>query len=84
VRNHATTGPQMAPVRAGLDQYQVRSWRTGYAHITLSMLALAWLADSRARAEKGVGTSDPGMIGHTSRELRRLLISLTQAGSPGP
>jgi SRSO17 transposase len=26
---------------AGLDHYQVRSWRAWYAHITLSMLALA-------------------------------------------
>jgi SRSO17 transposase len=38
---------------AGLDQYQVRSWRAWYAHIRLSMLALAWLAASRAQAEKG-------------------------------
>jgi SRSO17 transposase len=38
---------------AGLDQYQVRSWRAWHAHITLSMLALAWLAASRAQAVKG-------------------------------
>ncbi len=38
---------------AGLDHYQVRSWRAWYAHITLSMLALAWLAASRAEAKKG-------------------------------
>ena len=37
----------------GLDHYQVRTWRAGYAHITLSMLALAWLAAARARAVKG-------------------------------
>jgi SRSO17 transposase len=37
---------------AGLDQYQVRSWRAWHAHITLSMLALAWLAASRAQAVK--------------------------------
>lgn len=37
---------------AGLDQYQARTWRAWYAHITLSMLALAWLAASKARAEK--------------------------------
>jgi SRSO17 transposase len=35
--------------RAGLDQYQVRSWRAWYVHITLSMLALAWLAASKDR-----------------------------------
>jgi SRSO17 transposase len=44
---------QQAKGEAGLDHYQVRSWRAWYAHITLSMLALAWLAASRARAIKG-------------------------------
>ncbi|MTJ65469.1 IS701 family transposase, partial [Nocardia seriolae] len=38
---------------AGLDHYQVRNWRAWYAHITLSMLALAWLAASKAVAAKG-------------------------------
>jgi SRSO17 transposase len=38
---------------AGLDHYQVRSWRAWYAHITLSMLALAWLAAAREQAAKG-------------------------------
>jgi SRSO17 transposase len=32
----------------GLDQYQVRDYRAWYAHITLSMLAAAWLAGTRA------------------------------------
>jgi SRSO17 transposase len=32
---------QQAEGEASLDQYQVRSWRAWYAHITLSMLALA-------------------------------------------
>ena len=44
---------QQAKGEAGLDHYQVRTWRAWYAHITLSMLALAWLAASRARAIKG-------------------------------
>jgi SRSO17 transposase len=43
---------QQAKGEAGLDHYQVRSWRAWYAHITLSMLALAWLAASRAQAVK--------------------------------
>jgi SRSO17 transposase len=44
---------QQAKGEAGLDHYQVRSWRAWYAHITLSMLALAWLSASRAQAVKG-------------------------------
>jgi SRSO17 transposase len=43
---------QQAKGEAGLDHYQVRSWRAWYARITLSMLALAWLAASRAQAVK--------------------------------
>jgi SRSO17 transposase len=44
---------QQAKNEAGLDHYQVRGWRAWHAHITLSMLALAWLAVTRAKAEKG-------------------------------
>src|SRR5690348_10276013 len=43
---------QQAKGEAGLDQYQVRTWRAWYAHITLSMLALAWLSGSKAQPEK--------------------------------
>jgi SRSO17 transposase len=44
---------QQAKNEAGLDHYQVRSWRAWYAHITLSMLALAWLAGTKAQLAKG-------------------------------
>src|SRR3569833_137292 len=44
---------QQAKNDAGLDHYQVRTWRAWYAHITMSLLAHAWLAVSRARAAKG-------------------------------
>ncbi|MET9002066.1 IS701 family transposase [Amycolatopsis sp. NPDC004169] len=48
---------QQAKNEAGLDQYQVRSWRAWYAHITLSMLAHAWLAVSRSLVAKGEAVS---------------------------
>lgn len=45
---------QTAKNEAGLDQYQVRDYRAWYAHITLAMLAAAYLAVTRAQeAEKG-------------------------------
>lgn len=49
---------QTAKNEAGLDQYQVRDYRAWYAHITLAMLATAYLAATRAAdhqraAEKG-------------------------------
>jgi SRSO17 transposase len=51
---------QQAKGEAGLDHYQVRSWRAWHAHITLSMLALAWLAASRAQAvKKGSAPATP-------------------------
>ena len=46
---------QTSQAETGLDDYQVRTWRGWYAHITLSMLALAWLAAVRAAEhQKGV------------------------------
>ena len=48
------------------------------------MLAPAWLVASKARTGKGVEARDPGMIGYTLAEIRRLLISLIQACSPDP
>jgi SRSO17 transposase len=47
---------QQAKNETGLDDYQVRTWRGWYAHITLSMLALAWLAVMRAQAKKGAAS----------------------------
>jgi len=38
---------------AGLDNYQVRLYHAWYRHITMSMLALAFLAVIRASAKKG-------------------------------
>ena len=41
-------------IMTGSDHYQVRGYRAWYAHITLAMLAAAYLAATRAQAaEKG-------------------------------
>jgi len=42
-----------AKSEVGLDEYQVRSWHGWYRHITLSMLALAFLAALRAKGGEG-------------------------------
>ena len=39
---------QTAKNEAGLDHYQVRTWRAWYAHITLALLAAGYLAVTRA------------------------------------
>lgn len=46
---------QTAKNEAGLDHYQVRDWRAWYAHVTLAMLAAAYLATTRAQAAKKGG-----------------------------
>jgi SRSO17 transposase len=48
---------QQAKNEAGLDHYQVRTWRAWHAHITLAMLAHAWLVVSRSLATKGESAS---------------------------
>lgn len=41
---------EAAKQETGLDEYEVRSWRGWYRHITLSMLALAFLSAVRSKA----------------------------------
>ena len=42
---------------AGLDEYEVRYWHSWHRHITLSMMAHAWLASIRqAEGEKSAGS----------------------------
>jgi SRSO17 transposase len=43
-----------AKSEAGLDNYQVRLYHAWYRHITLSMLALAFLAVMRHKSKKGI------------------------------
>lgn len=49
------TAFEAAKQEAGLDEYEVRSWSGGYRHITLSMLAHAFLAVTRARTRADAG-----------------------------
>ncbi|MEM1214030.1 MAG: IS701 family transposase [Planctomycetota bacterium] len=42
---------QTAKQETGLDEYEVRTWHGWHRHVTLSMLALAFLAAVRAEAE---------------------------------
>jgi SRSO17 transposase len=63
------SGFAQAKGEVGLDQYQVRQWPAWYRHITLALVAYAYLAVLRAQApaptEEQVGLSVP--------EIRRLL-----------
>lgn len=44
---------------AGLDEYEVRKWCSWHRHITLSMLALAWLSVTRHQAQEKGGSMNP-------------------------
>jgi SRSO17 transposase len=48
---------ERAKGQAGLDEYEVRHWQGWYRHITLSLLALAFLVATRAAMEEKGGAS---------------------------
>jgi SRSO17 transposase len=50
---------QTAKNEAGLDHYQVRTWRAWYAHITLAMLAAGYLAVTRAHEHHKADSDRP-------------------------
>ena len=70
-----------AKAGVGLEQYEVRRWDGWYRHITLSMLAHAYLSVIRQQAmEQGEKRAtygpDEGLIPITAPEVRRLLTRL--------
>ena len=47
----------------GLDQYEVRKWEGWYRHITLAMLAHAYLAGGPAKSQRLFLTEKRGRTG---------------------
>lgn len=58
----------------GLDQYQVRTWEGWYRHVTLALLAYAYLVTIRATTP----TAPTDLIPLTVPEVRRLQHGLTE------
>ena len=50
---------QAAKGQVGLDHYQVRTWTGWHRHVTLAMLALAFLMASAAAAAPPAPSADP-------------------------
>lgn len=48
-----------AKSETGLDEYEVRYWHSWHRHITLSMMAHAWLASVRYQATEKKGDQNP-------------------------
>src|SRR4051794_7667173 len=51
---------EAAKGEVGLDEYEVRSWTGWHRHVTLAMLAHAYLAVVREAAVRGSGAARPG------------------------
>jgi SRSO17 transposase len=61
---------EAAKQETGLDEYEVRSWDGWYRHVTLSMLALAFLAAVRA-VEADADERPPRRIARGKKDHRR-------------
>ena len=51
-----------AKIEVGLDQYEVRKWDGWYRHITLAMLAHAYLSVIRRQALEQGGPGEKGAV----------------------
>ncbi len=63
---------------AGLDEHQVRTWRSWYRWVTLAMLALAFL--TTAALTEHAEPPPPGLIPLTRNEIARLTALTLQPG----
>jgi hypothetical protein len=59
---------QAAKNEVGLDHYQVRLYHAWYRHITLAMLAHAWLAATAARERAADEKGDPQAVDTNRRQ----------------
>ncbi len=68
---------QAAKNETGLDHYQVRLYPAWYRYITLAMLALAFLAATRARlADAGEQPDGARQVISSASEIRRMFSAL--------
>lgn len=51
-----------AKSEVGLDEYEVRHWHSWHRHVTLSMMAHAWLASIRYKANQKKGGPSPSWL----------------------
>jgi SRSO17 transposase len=63
---------EAAKGEVGLDEYEVRSWTGWYRHITLSLLAHAYLtvtqATANAEGKKGIVTRTGSLMAYKARQ----------------
>jgi SRSO17 transposase len=78
------SGFEQAKGEVGLDQYEVRSWVGWHRHITLAMLAHAYLAVLRRTAIGGWGHARPGRGALASHRARNPSPPLASALGTNP
>jgi SRSO17 transposase len=61
----------------GLDEYEVRSWHGWYRHVTLSMLALAFLTVLQANEKGNVFKKSLDSLPRSQGQRRSTLFKLT-------
>jgi SRSO17 transposase len=75
---------EVAKQEVGLADYEIRSWHGWYRHITLAMLALAFLAGLRAK----LNTATPRKGGQTGLDLWSTSVlarsAISSAGASAP
>jgi SRSO17 transposase len=72
---------EVAKQEVGLDDYEVRSWQGWYRHITLAMLALAFLVAMRVKLnasppQSGDDAPSRPLVGFSVCEIRHLISRL--------
>lgn len=69
---------QAGKSEVGLDHYQVRLYRAWYRYVTLAMLALAWLAVTRAAlaGPPAPGQARESQLATSANEIRRMFTAL--------
>jgi SRSO17 transposase len=74
---------EAAKGEVGLDEYEVRSWTGWHRHVTLAMLAHAYLAVIREAAVGGIGAARPGRGATAADRARGAPAALAPAlGAP--
>jgi SRSO17 transposase len=71
-------GFAQAKEELGLDQYEVRQWEAWYRHVTLVLLAYAYLVMLRVQAQQD--TTDHELVPWTVPEVRRVAHALAASG----
>lgn len=61
-RHPVEQGIEEGKGETGLDEYEVRHWHSWHRHVTLSMMAHAWLASIRCKAEEKRGLQTQGWL----------------------